>query len=444
MNTKNESTLRGFNNVLIEGDKLGSIVWDETTGLIVWMNLREQSSLFSDQDGVAWMDGKGLEVYPAGIDLHVHDRSGQPDKEDPEHLTRACVEGGVGTIFTMPNGNPSFTRLNQLGELMARWQDSPLTVYYHIGASRDNLEEIAGLSSVPSGNFLGGVKIFYASSTGSLLIDDEPSQRRAAGAVYRAGKIQVIHAECEELIKSNRREIENESQPCLTDHYVIRNSEVEVQGIRRALEICEDTGVRTHICHVSTERGLELIAKAKAAGLPITCETCPHYWRLNASCLFTMGGLAKMNPALRSEDERQRVEVCLCQEEVIDVVASDHAPHELELKGLKDYDKCPSGVPGVQTLVLMAYDLKASGKITAKRFVNLTSRNAARIFDLNKGELAAGKDADLVLINPDGYTVFTNSSMESKCGWTPFHGQSVAGSIAAVVFGGKVIKGVTS
>lgn len=411
----------------------GSIVWDRNTGFIIGV-YRLTDTVPSD---VTWLDGKGCEAYPAGIDLHVHSRPGQPTKEDPEHLTRACITGGVGTIFTMPNGDPHFTRISQLELFTKPWENSPLTAIHHFGATKDNLEEIVGLGSSKH-KCLGGVKVFYASSTGNLLVPDYPTQLKVAQAAGLAGMIQLIHAEDEDLIKGKRQEIERSHPLLIEDHWRVRPSEVEVRSIERAIRICRDVRVRTHICHVSTPKGLEKIADAKAAGLPITCETAPHYWRLHAGYLSTMGGRAKMNPALRPEAEMLRIRDLLCQG-LVDVVASDHAPHEPGKKALTEYDKCPSGVPGVQTLGLMVYDLKASGSITAQRFVDLTSGNAARMFGLNKGELAAGKDADIVLINPNKATVFTDAGMQSQCGWTPFHGQSVQGSIETVVLRGRVV-----
>lgn len=434
--------LRGFTNVLIEGKDPGSIVWNETTGLISEVYRREQLLPLEPSD-VAWLDGHGFEAYPAGIDLHVHSRPGQPKKEKPENLTMACIEGGVGTIFTMPNGNPPFTRLDQLQSQVEPWGNSPLTVYHHIGASRDNLEEIASLGSVANNQLgqLGGVKIFYASSTGGLLIDDEPTQRRAAKATGKSGRIQVVHAEDEELIKSKRRELEKNGPLSIADHWQVRPSEVEVESIKRVIWICRETGTRFHICHVSTPLGLELIAAAKAEGLPITCETCPHYWRMHLGHLTILGGRVKMNPALRSGAEMLEMERLVCQSPVVDVVSSDHAPHEPEEKAKQEYDKCPSGVPGVQTEVLLTFDLKARGRMSVERFMDLTSGNAARIFGLeNKGSLSEGMDADLMLINPRRSTLFTDAKMKSLSRWTPFDGQYVTGSIAAVVLRGKVVK----
>lgn len=436
MKTNNESTLRGFYNVLIEGVLPGSIVWDEATGLIVGVYRPEQSG----PSGIAWLDGLGFEAYPAFIDGHVHDRFDEPHKEDKEHLERACIAGGVGTIMTMPNNQAPFTRLDQLEARIARWGNSRLTVRFHIGAARENLTVIAGLSGLKN-DWLGQVKEYDASSTNpSLLIDDEATQYRAAEAIGQSGKIKLVHAEYEPWLKRNQQQIEAERRLCLDDHCIIRSPEVEVEGIRRAIKICRETGVPTHFCHVSTSRGLELIADAKSQGLEVTCETCPHYWRMHAGQMAIWRGRAKMNPALRSAAEMKRVEEYVCRG-LVDVVFTDHAPHTGAEKAETDYDKCPSGVPGVQTMGLSVYDLKARGRISAERFVDLTSRNAARIFGLNKGELAAGKDADLILINPDQTTLFMNAGMESKCGWTPFHGQTVRGSIAGVVLRGKVVKG---
>lgn len=434
MNTNGKSTLRGFSHVLIEGGSLGSIVWNEKTGLIVGVY---QEGEFAP-NGVSWLAGRKLEVYPAFIDSHVHDRFDEPEKEDVAHLEAACFEGGVGTIMTMPNNRLPFTRPEQLVERIARWQNSRLTVRFHIGVARDNLPIIAKLGELKS-EWLGQVKEYDASSTNpSLLIDNEATQYRAAEAIAKSGRRKLVHAEYEPWLKRSRQMIENERRLCLTDHCIIRSAEAEVEGIRRAIKICRETEVPTHFCHVSTKQGLDLIYEAKSRLLPVTAETCPHYWRLHAGHLVNLAGRAKMNPALRSVVEMEAIEEYICQDRV-DIITSDHAPHTAEEKSQEDYDKCPSGVPGVQSLGLSVYDLKVRGKISAKQFVNLTSRSAARIFGLNKGELAAGRDADIVLINPSQSTFFTNEGAKSKCGWTPFHGQTVKAAIAAVVLRGKLV-----
>lgn len=429
-----KSSWRGFRDVLIEGVGLGSIIWDEKTGLIVGVYRAGESV----PDGVSWLAGRKLEAYPAFIDGHVHDRFDEPGKEDAEHLEAACIEGGVGTIMTMPNNRAPFTHPDQLEARIKRWEHSKLTVRFHIGVARDNLPIIAKLGQLKN-DWLGQVKEYDASSTNpSLLIDDEAAQYRAAEAIGESGRRKLVHAEYEPWLKRSRQMIEAERRLCLTDHCIIRSAEAEVEGIRRAIRICRETEVPTHFCHVSTKQGLDLIHEAKSRRLPVTAETCPHYWRLHAGHLVNLAGQAKMNPALRSVVEMEAIEEYVCQG-LVDIIASDHAPHTAEEKSQEDYDKCPSGVPGVQSLGLSVYDLKARRKISAQQFVKLTSRNAARIFGLNKGELAAGKDADIVLIDPGRITTFTNSGMKSKCGWTPFHGQTVKAAIAAVVLRGKVV-----
>lgn len=431
-----KSILRGLNDILIEGTNLGHLVWDEATGLI--------SGVYSPEDslpsGVNWLISSGMEAYPAFIDAHVHDRFDEPDKEDSGHLEQACIAGGVGTIMTMPNNLTPFTRLDQIEERVRRWATSQLTVRFHIGVARDNLDEIAELGGWEN-EWLGQVKEYDASTTNpSLLIDDQATQYQAAVAILEFGRIKLVHAEYEPWLKRNRSAIERERRLRLDDHCVVRSSEVEVEGIRRAIAICRDTLVPTHFCHVSTPKGLELIADAKSKELPVTCETCPHYWHLHSGHLFSLAGRAKMNPALRSEGEMRQIEQYVCQG-LVDIITTDHAPHAQAEKDNADYDKCPSGAPGVQTMGLLVYQLKVSGAISPQRFVELTSGKAAQIFGLNKGRLAAGRDADIVLIDPNRPTRFLNSSMKSKCGWTPFNGQTVSGSIAAVILGGRIVSG---
>lgn len=441
-----ETNLCGFHNVLIEGERLGWIVWESDTGLIdevrTFGSAGQMSKALLEYDmPVTWMNGMDNEAYPAIIDMHVHDRFGQPQKEVPVHLKRACHNAGVSTIYCMGNYPVPFTRLEQLGELNQRWEGSGLTVFHNICASTDNLDVIRNLpKNVPG---LGQVKMFMTSSTNpNTLIRNYADQVAVAEATRDAMRILLVHVGDEEILERATAEVlRQKGKLRISDHYLIRPPELEIEGIKRAIEICRQTKVRLHICHVSTALGLGLIADAKQQGLPITCETCPHYWLMHDRHLDILGGKAKMNPALRSREDMEAMKQAVCDKySAIDLVASDHASHTEAEKDETEYKKCPSGVPGVDTTGLLTYHLKSWGKMSAKRFTDLTSRNAARILGLNKGELKPGYDADIMLIDSQGQTLFLDESIRSKCGWTPFHGTTVQGSIKAVVLGGKIVK----
>lgn len=437
-----DSTLRGFYNVRINGDKLGRIVWDEKTGRIVGIYYHDQlieAVLQELPAGVGWMDGMGFEAYPAGIDMHVHDRPDQPAKEDVRHLEAACFAGGIGTIATMPNSVTPFTHPDQLEGLIRRWQNSLLTTLFNIGVSKDNFSTIAHLDRYPSERW-GHVKEYDAETTNpALSIIDLALQRRAAESIGTSGRVRLVHAESQEVLDRARLRIQQERNPKLSDHCAIRSPLAEIVGIEQALQVCREVGVRTHFCHVSTKRGVELIDNARQAGLSVTAETSPHYFVLHDEDYTRLLGRGKMNPALRSPLEMEAVLDYLCRGR-IDIIATDHAPHEIKAKDQTAYDLCPSGVPGVQTMMLLAYELKATGRITAKRFVDLTSKNAAELLGLNKGLLEPGRDADIVLIRPKLSTLFSDESMKYKCPWTPFAGRRVSASIGPLVLGGKLVK----
>ena len=428
----------GIYNVHINGGGKGQIVFDGNKIFDVYQTGRP-----TPREITEWVDGKGAFAEPAMVSMHEHDRWGESHKEDPEHLERAAIAGGMGTIAPMPNTNPAFIYFRQFEERLAGFKNSPLTVKAFGGVTRDNFSERREMWKYHR-NSLAGFKLAMASTTNpATLVDDRPSQRKILEENAEIGALTAIHAEAEDYINRSRQQILREQGSLLVRHHcLVRNSEVEVEGVRRILEDHYAIGSKSpiHICHLSTLGGLYLVKRARERGQNVTCETCPHYWVFNQTMIERVSaGKYKMNPALRPPWEQQGIMEALCRGE-IDVVTTDHAPHEPEAKLHEELDKCPSGVPGVQTALLLTFDLRARGLMTKETFTKVTSENAARLLVLNKGVLKKGADADVVLIAPDETTTFTDESMKYKWATTPFHGMTVAGRITTVVLGGKIVK----
>jgi dihydroorotase len=421
----------GVKNVLINGEEPGAIVFD---GKLIHNVYKPGDILPSDVD---WINGHYCEAYPAGIDMHVHDRWGETKREDPEHLEAACVAGGTATIVTMPNTIPPFDQANQTRKRLAGFNS--INVLAWIAATRTNYKEREeAYHSFP--RQIPGAKLMMASTNNPhTLVDDSLSQRHILEDNADLGCITTIHAEAEDLIKRNEKDYEQMYGRLLRQHHCkIRESPVEVEGIRRILNIHHDVGGRIHIAHVSTADGIKLILRAKDRGQNVTFETCPHYWTFNSSWVEAEnGGFYKMNPALRSPEEQLIVLQHLCNGDV-DVSATDHAPHPRDAKTSPLLSECSSGVPGVETNVALLYELKTRRMISTKRFIDLASANAAKILGLNKGELAAGYDADMILIDPIAKTKLDDAGVKSKCGWTPYAGMNV-NKIVFVVIGGQVV-----
>jgi dihydroorotase (multifunctional complex type) len=202
-----------------------------------------------------------------------------------------------------------------------------------------------------------------------------------------------------------------------------------------ALAMAEHLGRRIHICHLSTAHELALVRDAKARGVPVTCEVSPHHLFLVQAAEWKLGPLGKMNPPLRSSAD---VEALWAGLDVIDAIASDHAPHTLAEKQV-GMANAPSGVPGLETTLPLLLAAASEGRLMLSDVVRLTSSGPARIFGLaRKGRVAAGYDADLVLVNSETKWEIGQEKLWTKCGWTPFTGRQIKGRVERVYLRGRL------
>jgi dihydroorotase (multifunctional complex type) len=203
----------------------------------------------------------------------------------------------------------------------------------------------------------------------------------------------------------------------------------------RALVFAEHFQRRVHICHVSTAQELESVRAAKARGIPVSCEVAPHHLFLTNKTEWRLGPLVKMNPPLRSPSDRDALWDHL---DVVDAVASDHAPHTLAEKQVGFAD-APAGVPGLETTLPLLLTAASEGRLMLSDLVRLTSAGPAGIFGLaRKGRIAPGYDADLVFVNTDRRWTIADRPLYSKCGWTPFEGWRVKGQVEQVYLRGRL------
>lgn len=368
------------------------------------------------------LNAKGLVALPGVIDSQVHFREpGLTHKEDIESGTRAAVLGGVTTVFDEPNTNPTTTTAEALAEKCALAQGrSWCHIGFWVGASMDNLDQIADLDGLPGSPGIG--EVFMGSSTGPLLVSDDDSLRR----VLRAARRRVaIHAEDEPRL-IERIPI-RDSVPHARNHPVWRDVESSVLATRRILALSAETQHPVHILHVSTADELPLLAEGKRT-LGTTCEITPQHLTFGLEDYEELGTRLQMNTPVRGEPHRAALWAAV-RDGLFDVLGSDHAPHTLEEKA-KTYPASPSGMPGVQTLLPVMLDWVAKGALTLPRLVALSSANPARLFGLPaKGTLTPGFDADITLVDLRAAWTVTDDQMASKCAWTPFHGRSLTGRV---------------
>lgn len=363
------------------------------------------------------IDADGLHVLPGVIDSQVHFR--EPGAEHKENLQAGmdgAALGGVTAIFEMPNTSPSTTTIEAMADKLRRAEGRAAVDHaFYAGAAAENIDHLPELERQPG---VCGVKIFMGASTGNLLVADDETVL----SVLRAGVRRVaVHSEDEERMNA-RKGLREPGDP--SSHPVWRDDESAIKCTRRLLALARKAGRRIHVLHITTADEIDILAGNKDIA---TVEVTPQHLTLAAEWAYDkLGTRAQMNPPIRAEAHRQGLWRGIAQG-VVDVIGSDHAPHTLEEKG-RSYPDSPSGMPGVQTLVPIMLNHVNEGRLTLRRFVDLTSAGPQRIFGIaGKGRMACGYDADLTLVDMKRRETITDAAMANKSGWTPFDGVEVQG-----------------
>jgi dihydroorotase len=363
------------------------------------------------------IEAKGLHVLPGVIDSQVHFREpGLEHKEDLDTGSRAAVMGGVTAVFEMPNTSPPTTSAEALAEKVARARGRMYCDFaFYVGATRENVADLPHLERREGS---AGIKVFMGSSTGDLLVDDEASLGRI---VARLSRRAAFHAEDEARLKE-RAGARVPGDPA--SHPSWRDEETALIATRRLVALAERHGRRVHVLHVSSAAEMAYLAGHKDW---VSVEVTPHHLTLVApDCYRELGAYAQMNPPVRDVRHRDAIWAAL-HAGVVDVLGSDHAPHTREEKE-RTYPASHSGMTGVQTLVPIMLDHVNAGRLTLERFVDLTSHGPQRLFAIRgKGRIAVGYDADLTVVDLKRTETITDAWIESRCGWTPYHGRRVAG-----------------
>ena len=384
--------------------------------------------------GVPVHDARGQLLLPGMIDDQVHFREpGLTHKGDLATESAAAVAGGVTSFFDMPNNVPTITTRKLLAEKYAMAQGRCHANYaFYFGAANDNLEEIAGVETDEA----CALKVFMGASTGNMLVDDP----KTLEGIFSRSKIMVVtHCEDTPMILCNEaaaRERWGEDVPW-SEHPNIRSAEVCYRSTELATTLAKKHGARLHVLHLTTARELSFFTPGPVQGKRITVEACVHHLFLNDSDYATRGSLIKCNPAVKTEADRAAL-VNAVREDRIDVVATDHAPHTLEEKGRK-YFKAPSGLPLVQHVVPMLFELVRRGELDLHTVVKKTSHAVADLFGIvDRGYLREGYFADLALIDDTKPETITRDSVRYKCGWSPLEGMTMPVTVAATWVNGQL------
>lgn len=372
------------------------------------------------------LDLKGLHLFPGAIDSQVHFREpGLTHKEDFHTGTHAALCGGITSVFEMPNTNPATLTKADVEDKVSRISHGQggraySHMAFYVGASHQNIDELEELEKLPG---VSGIKVFMGSSTGNLLVPDEPSLE----ALMRKGKRRVIfHAEDEaRLVERKQIAIDGGHAKF---HPEWRDVKSALKATELVLRLCERTRRPVHILHVTTYQELELIKKAKEKlGELVSCEVTPQHLTLFGPYIYEkIGTLAQMNPPVR-DHEQQLGLLKYLKAKVPDVIGSDHAPHTREEKG-KPYPQSPSGMPGVQTLLPIMLNHVNQGHLSLEQLGMMVCERPRQLFGCaQKGRIEIGLDADLTVIDLKKQMTITHAQQKSKVGWTPFDGMKVTG-----------------
>lgn len=377
------------------------------------------------------IDAKGLHLLPGLIDSQVHMREpGMIHKEDLGTGTQAAALGGITSVFEMPNTNPATTTAELHADKMRRAKEKAWVNYaFYVGASHENVDTLAELEKIPS---CPGIKIFMGSSTGSLLVEDDPTLER----IFRTGFRRLIfHAEDEERLRE-RKHIAVDSKD-VRNHPIWRDEETALRATQRLIALAEKTNRPAHVLHITTAEEMDLLRKKKSKlGQLISAEVLPQHLTLAApECYERLGTLAQQNPPIRDKRHQEALWKAVL-DGTVDVLGSDHAPHTLEEKK-REYPSSPSGVPGVQTIAPIMLHHVNQGKLPLSRLIELMCENPRTLFGCkSKGRIAIGLDADFTLVDMKKTRTIENKWIASRCGWTPFDGMKTTGWPVATFVGG--------
>ena len=367
------------------------------------------------------IDAQGKYMFPGVIDDQVHFREpGLTHKADIFHESRAAVAGGITSFMEMPNTIPQTLSQELLEEKYAIAARNSLANYsFYMGASNDNLEEVLKTDK----KNVCGIKVFMGSSTGNMLVDNA---KTLENLFSRAELLIATHCEDEATIRENIAEYKaryGEDVP-VKYHPLIRSAEACYKSSSMATELAKKHGARLHILHISTARETELFRNdIPLQEKKITAEACIHHLWFDDSAYESKGNFIKWNPAVKTAGDRDAIRKAV-KDGRIDVLATDHAPHTLEEKE-NTYFKAPSGGPLVQHSLVAALELHKQGIFSLEEIVQKMCHNPAILFNISKrGFIREGYYADLVLADLSHPWEVSRQNILSKCGWSPFEGQT--------------------
>ncbi|HCC69775.1 MAG TPA: dihydroorotase [Bacteroidales bacterium] len=408
-------------SVLIENDRIKSIyTLDEN---------------FTIPNGTDIIEADGMLLLPGIIDDQVHFREpGLTHKADINSETRAAVAGGVTSIMEMPNTIPQTITHENLKEKQRIAEETSLCNYsFYFGATNDNIEEIRKIDPLTT----CGVKVFMGASTGNMLVDNMDSLRM----IFAESTVPVAcHCEDEPTIQANLKKYKDKYGDNIPVdlHPQIRSHEACLKSSSLAVRLAGEFNTRLHILHLSTADEMQLFDNSIPLNEKrITAEVCVHHLWFDDKDYENKGTLIKWNPAIKTANDRRAL-IESINNDRIDIIATDHAPHTFEEKQ-NPYTMAPSGGPLVQHSLVAMMELSKEGKINIEKIVEKMCHNPAIVFNIEeRGFIREGYKADLCLVNPDNNWKVTKTNILYRCKWSPFEGQSFSSSVEKTFVNGEM------
>lgn len=408
-------------SILIENDLIKSIFFDKLPDDLKAENI---------------IDANGKLLMPGIIDDQVHFREpGLTHKGNIYTESRAAVAGGITSYMEMPNTLPQAVTQEELQKKYDIAAETSIANYsFHMGATNENLEEVLKTDK----KNVCGVKIFMGSSTGNMLVDD---QETLTEIFSNCELIISTHCEDEATVKANTAAYQAKYGKDMPFRYhpEIRSAEACYKSSSKAAELAHKTGARLNILHLSTAKEMEIFSnKIPLEEKKVTGEACIHHMWFTDKDYDKKGAFIKWNPAVKYEEDREAIREAI-NNDTIDIIATDHAPHTIKEKS-NDYFHAPSGGPLVQHALPAMLEMYHQGIFTLEKIVQKMCHNPAILFEVeNRGYIREGYKADLVLVDLNEEWKVTESNILYKCGWSPFTGDNFRSKIKATFVNGKMV-----
>ncbi|HWT26858.1 MAG TPA: dihydroorotase [Mobilitalea sp.] len=426
------SDREGNYDILIENDKVKFVGQDisiDNTSYILIDNNRKE--LLAKPEQIEVIDAKGKYVMPGFIDLHVHLREpGYEYKETIRTGAMAAAAGGYTSVCPMPNTNPATDSADRIREVYAKAKEEAVVNVLPIGA----------VTLGQAGKKLTDTKAIKDAGAVAL---SEDGKSVMDTALYMQGMKQAaecgipVFAHCEDKSLVGKGVV-NAGKKAEELHLPGISNAVEDIIVARDILLAKETGAQLHLCHCSTKDSVRMLGLAKKEGIKVTGEVCPHHFTLTEDDIKEDDADYKMNPPLRTAEDVQALKEAL-RDDIVDVIATDHAPHSEEEKQ-KSIADAPFGIVGSETaFALTMSELVKKGYLTPGQMVEKMCVNPAKILGIKRGCIDEGWIADLVIADPDVEYTIDKHTFYSKGKNTPFHGRKVTGRVEYTFVAGKLV-----